>query len=156
MDGEGDGLKASQSPARKRKGGRQTEPTYYPTIAEKRKRGEEQDGKQAGGGFGRGRERVGMRLQDQTHQPPIIIGAKMWESKRGIGSWRRLDGWRPKETRRESRGAEKQRWRLFADEPSHRSLSLPFSHKQARRRTSSSPSSPAPLLTVRELVEEED
>ena len=95
MDREGDGLKASQSPARKRRREgkqNQAEPTYYPTIAEKRKGGKAHDGKQAGAWWWIWtRERVWMQLQDQTHQA-IIIGAKMWESKRGIGSWRRLDG----------------------------------------------------------------
>jgi len=63
-----------------------------------------------------------MQLQDQTHQA-IIIGAKMWESKRGIGSWRRLDGGQKR------RAGGKAEMVTVADEPSHLSLSL--SHKKA-------------------------
>lgn len=33
------------------------------------------------------------RLQDQTHQLPIIIGAKKWESKRGDWELEEEDGW---------------------------------------------------------------
>ncbi|CAN6274112.1 unnamed protein product [Urochloa humidicola] len=39
---------------------------------------------------------TGMQLQDRTH-PPIIIGAKMWESKRGIRSWRSQKKWAGKQ-----------------------------------------------------------
>jgi hypothetical protein len=76
-----------------------------------------------------GEARVGMQRQrqrqghDQTHHP-IIIGAKMWESKRRIGSWRRPawmdgDGGRAGQNKRDVQGKQakelksRQRWRLL-------------------------------------------
>jgi hypothetical protein len=135
---EEDGLmKASRSPATKRDvgRGRQTEPTYCcPTAAEKRKRrvatgepgwrGEES---KRPVDLDEGEARVGMQRQrqghDQTHHP-IIIGAKMWESKRRIGSWRRPawmdgDGGRAGQNKRDVQGKQakelksRQRWRLL-------------------------------------------
>ena len=82
-----------------------------------------------------------MQLQDQTHQA-IIIGAKMWESKRGIGSWRRLDGG-------QKRRAGKAEMATVAEEPSHLSLS------RTRKLTHTS-SFPAGATAHRELVDEEE
>jgi len=84
-----------------------------------------------------------MQLQDQTHQA-IIIGAKMWESKRGIGSWRRLDGG-------QKRRAGKAEMATVAEEPSHLSLSL----SRTRKLTHTS-SFPAGATAHRELVDEEE
>jgi hypothetical protein len=106
VDREGDGLKASQSPARKRRGGRQTEPTYYPTIAEKRK-----------GGKSRMESKLVVDLDEgksvDAASGPNPPAHHYWSKDVGKqkGDWELEDaGWRPKETGRESRGAEKQRW----------------------------------------------
>jgi hypothetical protein len=45
------------------------------------------------------------RLQDQTHQLPIIIGAKKWESKRGDWELEEEDGWM--EAKRDAQGKQR-------------------------------------------------
>jgi hypothetical protein len=103
-------------------------------------------GGKAAGGFGRrGEKKEWGDAAASGPNPPAphhYWSKEVGKQKRGLGvgggGW--MDGWRPKETHRESRGgAEKRRWRLFAEEPrSHRAI-FPFptqaSELAGRRRT---------------------
>jgi hypothetical protein len=113
--GEGDGLKASQSPSQRKR--RQTEATYYPTIAEKRKSGEGEaksrmmgKGGKAAGGFGRrgGEEGVGGcgGFRTKPTSSPSLLEQRSGKAKEGIGSWRRrMDGWM--EAKRDAQGKQR-------------------------------------------------
>lgn len=90
------------------------------------------------------------QVHDQTHHHAIIIGAKMWESKRRKD--RELDGMeRAGQNKRDGQGKQakelesRQRWRLLQ---MHLCLpSFPRTHKHAQQSLQSTPSL-APLVTT--------